>query len=182
LAFLGDSITEGWLTDGCAAWEHSFSRYKPLNLGIGGDETGQVLWRIANGELDGIHPKALVLLIGTNNIGNEGQTGADAAEGVQMIVQEIRARLPKTKVLLLAVLPRDEQPDTKFRKEVSDLNAKIRLLDDGKTVQYLDLASTFLNADGTLPRELFPDTLHLSAQAYERWAEAMMPVLKPLMK
>ena len=100
---------------------------------------------------------------------------------MELIVQEIRARLPNTKILLLAVLPRDEQPNTKFRKEVNELNAGIRFLNDGKMVQYLDFASTFLNADGTLPRELFPDTLHLSAQAYERWAEAMMPVLKTLM-
>jgi len=182
LVFLGDSITAAWLIDGQAAWAKYFAQYKPLNLGIGGDETSQILWRIENGELDGISPKVIVLLIGTNNIGNSGQTGKDTAKGVKCIVQKIRARLPATKILLLAVFPRDEQPNTKFRQEVSALNAGISTLHDGQTVYYLDFASTFLNADGSLPRDLFPDALHLSAKAYEMWAKAMMPTLRKLIE
>jgi beta-glucosidase len=180
LVFLGDSITAGWLTDGRAAWENYFAHYKPLNLGITGDETSQVLWRIENGELDGITPKAVVLLIGTNNIGNSGQTGQEAANGVRCVVQKIRARLPAAKILLLAVFPRDERPTMKFRQEVNSLNASISALDDGQTVYCVDLASTFLKADGSLPRDLFPDALHLSAKAYEMWAKAMMPTLRKL--
>ena len=180
LVFLGDSITAGWLTDGRAAWERYFAHYNPLNLGISGDETSHVLWRIEHGELDGITPRVVVLLIGTNDIGNSGQSGEDAAKGVRCIVQKIRASLPATRILLLAVFPRDEQPHTKFRREIHALNAGIFTLHDGRTVYYLDLSSTFLNADGSLPRDLFPDTLHLSAKAYEMWAKAMMPTLRQL--
>jgi beta-glucosidase len=101
---------------------------------------------------------------------------------VKLIVERIRAKLPAVKILLLAVFPRDELPQSQFRKEVDDLNACISPLHDGKSVHYLNLASTFLNADGSLSKELFPDTLHLSAKAYEMWAEAMMPMLEKLIR
>ena len=180
LVFLGDSIAEAWLTDGREAWDKYFAKYEPLNLGIGGDETGQVLYRIEHGELDGIQPKVLVLLIGTNNVGNIGHDPKDVADAVKLIVQKIRAKLPATKILLLGVFPREANPNARFRLEVDKLNTRLRLLHDSKAVHYLDLAGVFLRADGTLPSELFPDTLHLSPKAYEVWAEAMMPTLRNL--
>src|SRR3954466_15384342 len=104
VVFLGDSITEGW---GKAPhiWEHYFGKYQPANFGIGGDQTQHVIWRIENGELDGISPKAVVLMIGTNN--SASHTGEQIADAIKKTVGLIRAKIPGTKVLLLAILPRD---------------------------------------------------------------------------
>jgi len=181
LVFLGDSITARWLTDGREVWEHDFADDAPLNLGVPGDETGHVLWRIAHGELDGIHPRVVVVLIGTNNIGNSGQTGRDTARGVQCVVDAVRAKLPAANILLLAVFPREEQPQAKLRREVNALNARLSAWQHGPAIRYLDLSAAFLDADGRLPRDLFPDGLHLSAAAYEKWAKAMMPAIHALM-
>ncbi len=182
IVFLGDSITEGWAGDGKAAWTSYFAPLKPLNLGIGGDETSHILWRMENGELDGLNPKVLVLLIGTNNIGNVGHTGKATAEGMRRIVSTLRQKLPATKILLLAVFPRDEQPGTPFRKEIAELNAIIGRLHDGQMVHFVDYSQLFLQCDRVLPRELFPDSLHLSAKAYEIWAKAMIGTIEGLMK
>lgn len=170
VVFLGDSITEGWGGEGKAAWHRHFP--EALNLGIGGDETQHILWRMERGALDGLSPRVLVLLIGTNNIGNSGMSGEKSAEGVKKVVAEIRRRLPETKILLLAVFPRDEKPGTPFRQEVETLNALISKLDGGM-VKFVDYAPLFLEPGGTLPKRLFPDSLHLSAEAYDLLAGAL---------
>ena len=110
LVFLGDSITAGWGgKDNQPIWNKAFGAYTPANFGIGGDRTQHVLWRIQNGELDGgIKPKALVLMIGTNNVGGDSPEGI--AKGVTVIVETIRAKQPQAKILLLAVFPRGDKP------------------------------------------------------------------------
>jgi beta-glucosidase len=182
VVFLGDSITQAWLETGKASWERHFASMRPLNLGIGGDETQHILYRLDHGALDGISPKALVLLIGTNNIGNSGMSGLDTADGVIRVVEAIRQKLPQTRILLLKVFPRDHQPGTKFRGEVDALNRRIESLAKDPSVQILDYSSLFLNADGTLPADLFPDGLHLSPAAYERWAVAMRPAIEAIVQ
>lgn len=174
VVFLGDSITEGWLGTGKASWDRYFAPIRALNLGIGGDETQHILWRIDRGALDGISPKALVLLIGTNNIGNSGMNGTDSAKGVRRVLDAVRAKLPSTRILLLAVFPRDENPGTPFRREVQTLNREIALLADGRDVRLIDYAGLFQKPDGTLPQSLFPDFLHLSPEAYEIWARELV--------
>lgn len=181
VVFFGDSITQGWDSDGKAAWNKHFAQFRPLNLGIGGDETCHLLWRMDNGALDGISPKVLVLLIGTNNLGNAGHSGRDAAEGVKLVVQKIRQKLPDTKVLLLAVFPRDPEPQTHFRREIAILNGMIGKLHDGKTIHYVDYSPVFLRDGGKLPQELSPDYLHLSPAAYELWAKAMAPQIQAML-
>ncbi|MEQ1852211.1 MAG: platelet-activating factor acetylhydrolase IB subunit [Chthoniobacteraceae bacterium] len=178
LLFLGDSITAGW-NGQKATWEKAFGAYKPANFGIGGDRTQHVLWRIENGELDGIHPKVAVLMIGTNNSGSDP---ADRiAKGVTKIVETIREKSPKTKVLLLAVFPRGEKPNAQ-REKLQQVNATIQKLHDGKSVFFLDIGAKFLQPDGTLTKEIMPDFLHLSAKGYEIWADAISPKLAELMK
>ncbi len=181
VVFFGDSITQGWGGDGKAAWDKYFGQFRPLNTGIGGDETSHLLWRIENGALDGISPKALVLLIGTNNLGNAGHTGKDTAEGVKLVVQKVRQKLPATKVLLLGVFPRDAEPNTHFRKEIAIVNGIISKLHDGSTIHYVDYSPVFLRDGGKLPQELSPDYLHLSPAAYELWARAMTPHIQALL-
>ncbi|GDY23081.1 hypothetical protein LBMAG56_44280 [Verrucomicrobiota bacterium] len=178
LVFLGDSITAGW-GGKKEIWDKAFGMYRPANFGIGGDRTQHVLWRITNGELDGIKPKAAVLMIGTNNSGSDPADGI--AKGVTKIVETIRAKLPDTKILLLAVFPRGEKPNPQ-REKLKEVNTTIAKLDDGKSVFYLDIGDKFLQPDGTLTKEIMPDFLHLSAKGYQIWADAISPKLAELMK
>src|SRR5580765_322631 len=115
LLFVGDSITEGWGNN--SVWQKNYTPLNAVNIGIGGDTTENVLWRLENGEADGITPKVAVLLIGTNNFGLEGHAPDAVAKGVAAVVQALRKKLPTTKILLLAIFPRDEKPNTDTRKK-----------------------------------------------------------------
>jgi len=179
LLFLGDSITEGW--GGNAVWQKHYGTLNAANFGIGGDTTQNVLWRIANAEVDGLSPKVVVLLIGTNNFGLNGDTVDSASKGVAAVMAALRKKLPKSKVLLLGVFPRDEKPKTEARTKIAKLNAEIAKLEDKKSVRYLDVGAKFLAPDGSIPKEIMPDALHLSEKGYQIWAEAMEPLLKEMM-
>ncbi|MGN6642996.1 MAG: platelet-activating factor acetylhydrolase IB subunit [Verrucomicrobiota bacterium] len=187
LLFLGDSITDGWRWRGSNVWAHYYAPRHAANFGIGGDRTQHVLWRMENGELDGIKPKAVVLMIGTNNTGKErdGKTIRNSVpetiEGVTAIVKGLRSKLPATKILLLAIFPRGEK-DAPQRAQVAEINQQIAKLDDGKMVHFLDIGQKFLTADGTLPKEIMPDLLHPNEKGYQIWAEAMEPTLAELLK
>jgi lysophospholipase L1-like esterase len=172
LLFLGDSITQGWANN--EVWKRFYEPRKPANFGIGGDQTQHVLWRIQNGELDGIDPKVVVLMIGTNNASSA--TADDIAQGVTAIVKELRERLPKAKILLLGVFPRGEKPNS-TREKLQAVNATIAKLDDGSHVKFLDIGRSFLNEDGTISKEIMPDYLHLSSKGYRIWGDAMEPTL-----
>ena len=179
--FLGDSITQGWEGAGKEAWAKFFDPLKPMNAGIGGDRTEHVLWRIENGELEGHKPKAVVLMIGTNNSGSDEPEGT--ARGVTKIVETLRARLPDAKILLLAIFPRGAGPtNNPGRAKNEKVNSIIAKLHDGQHVHYLDIGAKFLQPDGTLTKEIMPDLLHLSAQGYQIWADAITPKLAELMK
>ena len=182
LVFLGDSITEAWDGPGAELWKTRYATRNAVNLGISGDQTEHLLWRLRNGNLDGIAPKAAVVMIGTNNVGNTGgkHTAEQIAAGVKAVLDELHARTPKTKVLLLAIFPRSEKPDA-MREKIVAINASLAKLADGERITFLDLATKFLAADGTLPKELMPDALHLSPKGYTIWSDAIEPELKRLM-
>lgn len=190
--FLGDSITDGWRRaergGGKAIWDREFAPLKAANFGIGGDRTQHVLWRLENGELDGIKPRAVVLMIGTNNTGFERDgttprnTPAETIAGVTAIVQKLRTALPATKILLLAVFPRGEKPDHPQRLQVNEINRGIARLGDGRHVHFLDINAQFLAPDGTLPKEIMPDFLHPAGQGYELWAAAIKAPLAKLLR
>lgn len=176
IVFLGDSITQGW--EGGPAkpsWDRFYGPRKPINLGFSGDRTQHVLWRLDNGEVDGLRPKAAVLMIGTNNVG--GDTPEAIADGIKAVVAKIQAKLPETKVLLLAVFPRGEKPDDPARAKVQKVNELVKPLHDGKKVVYLDIGPKFVQEDGTISKEIMPDFLHLSGKGYRIWAEAIEPTL-----
>ncbi len=172
LLFLGDSITQGWGKND--VWKRFYGPRHAANFGIGGDRTQHVLWRIEHGEIDGIHPRVAILMIGTNNVGSNSVD--EIAAGVTAIVHELRKRLPETKVLLLGVFPRGERPDA-TRKKLEEVNKQICRLDDGTNVSYLDIGKAFLNQDGTISRAIMPDFLHLTGKGYRLWADAMEPTL-----
>lgn len=184
--FLGDSITDGWRGKGQAIWEKNYAPLNAINFGIGGDRTEHVLWRMQNGELEGLKPKAVVLMIGTNNTGNNRDgtpknTNEEIAEGVTKIVQGLRTKLPGAKILLLAIFPRGEK-ETPIRARLKEINAKLAKLDDGKMIKYLDIGDKFLEADGTLSRDIMPDLLHPNDKGYQIWADAIEQPLAALLK
>ncbi len=187
ILFLGDSITYGWQTAGQTVWNKYYAPRHAANFGIGGDRTQHVLWRIQHGELDGIKPKVVVLLIGTNNNGQEKDTGKprnstpEVIEGVTAVVKALRAKLPQSKILLLAIFPRSEKVSP-IRDQLQNINAAIATLDDGKHVKFLDIGQKFLEPDGTLSKEVMPDLLHLSQRGYQIWADAMEGTLKQMLK
>ena len=184
LVFLGDSITEGWFWgNNSEIWDAHFGKYNPVDFGIGGDKTQHVLWRIDNGELDGISPKVLVLLIGTNNI---GYPAADILRGDEKIVAEIHQKLPQTRLLLLAIFPRGADPTDphviEMRQKIKTVNAGLAQLDDGNMTRYLDIGDKFLAPDGSIPKDIMPDALHPNHAGFEIWADAMQPLLDEMMK
>jgi beta-glucosidase len=178
LLMIGDSITDMWSNRGKEVWTKYYGKRNAVNLGIGGDKTENVLWRLQNGNIDGIKPKLAVVMIGTNNVGSGAK---QIAAGVQAIVETLRTKLPETKVLLLAIFPRDAEAKSGRRVELAQVNEIIAKLADDKNVFFLDIGPKFLTNDGTLSKDIMPDFLHPSAKGYEIWAEAMEPSIKKLM-
>ncbi len=171
LIFMGDSITQGWTDIARDVWDQAFGGYQPLRLGIGGDKTQQVLWRIRAGELDGLDPKALVLLIGTNNLG-WGNSVPDTVAGVEAVVKSIQERLPTTPILLLGILPAGERWDDPRRQPIQAVNAALgqKFSDPKALVQFLNLEAAFLQEDGSLSKAEFADFLHPTYLGYEIFA------------
>lgn len=193
VVFLGDSITHGWESKGKVVWEKYWAPLKAANFGIGGDRTEHVLWRLDHGNFDGLKPKLIVLMIGTNNTGHQGMTPKElngetysstaeqTAEGVKAILAKLKAKCPQAKILVLAIFPRGEKPDDKWRVQNTATNALIKNFADNKTVFFLDINAKFLQPDGTLTREIMPDLLHPNEKGYEIWAEAIAPKVKELL-
>lgn len=181
LLFLGDSITQGWDGPGRTVWNQYYGNLKAASFGVGYDRTQHVLWRLQNGEGTGFNPKAIVLMIGTNNIGQNPP--ADIAAGIGAIVAELRTRFANAKILLLGIFPRDFK-DSRNRRLVAETNRLIAPLNDNRHVFYLDLAGKFIDADGNIPPTLVGNNppLHPTAAGYAVWAEAIRAPLARLMQ
>ena len=180
--FIGDSITQLFETgSGSEVWARYFGPkgvYPSLNLGYSGDRTEHVLYRIANGELDGYEAELVVLMIGTNNTGHrtlEEEAPADTIIGVKRCVDAIRAKQPKAKVVLCAIFPRDAEVNGPSRVRNAIVNREIRKFADGRHVIWCDINQRFLRPDGHLPAQMMPDRLHPGALGYEIWANALLP-------
>ena len=181
VVFLGDSITAGWAGNGKEVFKE-YAKYNAANFGIGGDRVQHVLWRVENGEFDGIKPKAVVRMIGTNNAGGAENSPEQIAAGIKNIIDAIHKRSPDTKVLLLAIFPRGPNPADANRMKNEKVNAIIAKLDDGKKVHFFDIGAKFLKPDGTLERTVMPDLLHLNAASYQVEADAIREKLASLVK
>lgn len=179
LVFIGDSITQGWEGSGKNVWAKFYGKRNAVNLGIGGDRTQHVIWRLDNGNLKGIAPKAAVIMIGTNNSGSN--TPEEIAAGVTAIVRQLQDKTPKTKILLLATFPRGATPADPKRQVNEKSNAIVAKLASDENVSYLDIGPKFLGEDGSLSKEIMPDLLHLSEKGYTIWAESIEAELAKLM-
>ncbi|RBP35375.1 lysophospholipase L1-like esterase [Roseimicrobium gellanilyticum] len=181
--FLGDSITQGWSTTGEDPWEKHFAPFKAANFGLGGDKTGNVLWRIENGELEGISPKVVVLMIGMNNLWDGKNTSTDIVTGIRTIVDKLRAKLPQSKVLILGLPPSGADPMGLDRVRIAQVNTEAAGIGNGAEVRFLDLFPRFLTRNGTLvPGAYAPDNVHLTAQGYAILAEELRPWVEQMMK
>lgn len=187
LLFLGDSITRQWVTVP-HIWNHYYGACQPASFGIGGDGTQHLIWRIANCELDGISPKVVVLLIGTNNCGSASAN--DISAGIRKIVSLIHEKMPTTKILVLGIFPRgprinaDGNPDNweSHMSKIRAINADLATLDNGHNIRSLDITSHFRGNDGTTPKSIMPDQVHLTAAGYQIWADAMQPLLLEMLR
>jgi lysophospholipase L1-like esterase len=172
LVFVGDSITQGWGNND--VWKKFYGHRRAMNAGIGGDRTQHVLWRLDHGNVDGIKPKLVVLMIGTNNSNREDNTAEEIGAGIVAIVGKLKEKLPEAKILVLAVFPRGEKPNAQREKNAKASEIASRTADD-KQVFFLDIGQQFLGEDGILSKEIMPDYLHLTAKGYEIWAKSIEP-------
>jgi lysophospholipase L1-like esterase len=182
--FMGDSITDFWRNPegnyaGKPVLDKYFGELKVANFGIAGDTTQGVLYRLRHGEGQGFSPKAVMLMIGTNNTGRN--TAAEIAEGIGAVVLELQKDFPKAKILLLGIFPRSTANDP-VRAAIAEINTSIARLHDGDRVHYLDIGSKFLDAGGGIPKDVMTDALHPTTKGYEIWAEAVKEPLANLMK
>ncbi|WP_457393768.1 GDSL-type esterase/lipase family protein [Roseateles sp. P5_E1] len=182
VVFIGDSITQGWEKDGSEVWQRHYAPLHALALGFGGDRTENALWRLQHGEVDGIAPKVAVLMIGTNNTGHRAEAPERTAAGVKRLLDELRQRLPRTQLLLLAIFPRGDKPDDFLRGINQRVNKLLEGLADGRSVHFLDINAALLNTDGTLGKDVMPDLLHPNAKGYDIWQRSMAPTLQKLLR
>jgi lysophospholipase L1-like esterase len=183
ILFMGDSITDFWRNSdgpfaGKPVLDKHFGQWNVANFGIAGDTTQGVLYRLQNGEGQGFSPKAVMLMIGTNNTARN--SAAEIGEGIGAVVLELQRDFPQAKILLLGVFPRS-RPNDPVRATIAEINRTIAKLHDGERVHYLDIGAKFLDADGAIPTDVMSDLLHPSAKGYEIWAQAVKEPLSKLM-
>jgi beta-glucosidase len=182
LLFIGDSITQGWENEGAPVWKKHYADRNAFAIGFSGDRTENVLWRLQHGAVENMSPQLVVMMIGTNNTGHRQEKPAYTAAGIKKLLTELHQRLPESKVLLLAIFPRDEQPDGSLRQINNGTNEIIKNYADNKRVFFADINSVFLTKDGVLPKDIMPDLLHPNEKGYSLWVEALEPNLQKLMK
>jgi lysophospholipase L1-like esterase len=184
--FLGDSITRRWgatdYPDFLAHWRKSFHGWNAGNFGWGADATQNILWRLNHGELEGVNPKVIVLLAGTNNLPGTKDPAAkiaDVTRGLTAIVELCRAKAPDATIVVMGILPRNDQPG--LMPVIEGINANLAQLADGKKIRYLNINAQLAGPDGTLFEGMTVDRLHLSLKGYQVWADALKPVLTELL-
>jgi lysophospholipase L1-like esterase len=177
--FLGDSITQRWLSVGRASWNHYFAPMSSYDFGISGDVTQTLLWRISHGELTGLQPKVVVLMIGTNNLSTA--TSSEIVGGIHTITNVIQAYAPSARILLLGILPRGGPQDTDERAKIAAINQELPRLDNHHTLRFLNVDSLFSAPDGEPLPTLLPDQLHPGAVGYQVLGKAIYPWVRSLL-
>jgi len=186
LYFEGDSITRRWgaldYPELLAHWNDTFHGWNAANFAWGGDRTENILWRLENGELDGVHPKVIVLLAGTNNLGRDPggeEVAAEVTRGLEAIVAACREKAPEATIVLTAIFPRNDNPAV--LPTIASINANLAAMADGDSIRFLDVNPGLTGADGLLLEEMTVDGLHLGLKGYQVWAEGLKPILTELL-
>ena len=183
LYFEGDSITRRWEATHNANWDQNFGGWRAADFGAGGDRTQNVLYRIEHGELDGVNPKVIVLLIGTNNVGFVPVKGSDEAlveditKGIKACLDVFQQKAPKAKILLMGITPRNTNGSTALMPTINKINQRIAKFANNKRIKYLNINDTLADNDGKLYEGMTDDGLHLTDKGYQIWADAMKPLL-----
>lgn len=192
--FAGDSITRRW---GCsdpqyrellANWRTNFFGWNAANFAWGGDTVQNILWRLENGELAGVHPQVIVLLAGTNNLRVRPSAEEDEAQvrevvaGIRAILDSMQRQAPAATIILMAILPRNNPPaGTALMPTIRRINERLAALADGRRVRFLDINARLTDAAGHLLPGMTVDGLHLSAKGYQVWADALKPIFTELL-
>jgi len=192
--FAGDSITRRWgcsdaaYRDLLAHWRANFFGWNAANFAWGGDTVQNILWRLENGELEGVNPKVIVLLAGTNNLGRDAVgDGAEAkveevVAGIRAILDSMQRQAPQATLLLMGILPRNNPPaGAALMPTINRINERLAGFADGQRVRYLNLNAQLTDADGKLIDGMTADGLHLAVKGYQVWADALKPVFTDLL-
>jgi lysophospholipase L1-like esterase len=184
--FLGDSITRRWgatdYPDFLANWKQNFFGWNAANFGWGGDTTQNILWRLENGELDGVNPKVIVILAGTNNVGRDPGDDArvaDITRGIQAIIDLCQRKAPRATIILTAIFPRND--NLAVIPTINRINENIAAFADGKKIRFLNINNKLAGPDGVLFEGVTVDKLHLSLKGYQIWADALKPLLRKIL-
>ena len=190
--FLGDSITRRWGTSDeqykhfLANWQQNFFGWDAANFGWGGDTTQNILWRLNNGELDNVNPKIIVLLAGTNNVGNKSPQGNDdprvddITSGIKAVLDVCRKKAPKATIVLMGIFPRND--NMAVMPVITQINERITKFADGKKIRFVNINDRLADKDGKLFEGMtVPDKLHLDLKAYQVWADALRPIFTELL-
>ena len=177
IAFIGDSITQQWESAGKDVWAADWAPRGAINCGIGGDRTQHVIGRLDDGLMQALAApnnaiSTVVIHIGTNNTAEPADSAADIAAGITSIVDRVQTGLPSARIVLMSIFPRGARPNAQ-RYMIDDINARIAPLAKGPNVTILDIGPRLLTADRAIPKELMPDFLHLSPEAYRIWSDAL---------
>lgn len=189
VVMIGDSITHFWagppqakIQRGREAWKELFGDRRVLNLGFGWDRTQNVLWRFEHGEFDGLHPRCVVLNIGTNNFSStpnaKANTPVEVAAAIRAICIRIRSKSPDSRIVLMGVFPRGAKPTDPFRAKIAELNRILAEFGEVPGITFLDIGGQFLLPNGEIPRNLMSDFCHPAEQGYALWAAALKPLLQ----
>lgn len=183
IVFIGDSITHHWggipkstLGNGAKVLQTEFAKHRVLNLGFGHDRTQNALWRLQNGEIDGLSPEWVVINIGSNNT-SDGNTSEAIMQGIRLVCEEVRKRVPKARIILMSIFPRELKPTHRRRLQIDQLNALIASYAAEQKFVHLDIGKQFLDANGEVLRSLLPDTCHPNAEGYRIWAKALLEII-----
>jgi len=189
--FEGDSITRRWGTSDeqykhfYANWRANFFGWNAADFGWGGDLTQNILWRLQNGELDNVKPKVIVLLAGTNNVGNKSpaeddQRAVDIPRGIKAILDVLRRKAPKATIILMGIFPRND--NMAVMPIINQVNETISKFADGKKIRYLNINDKMADKDGKLFEGItVKDGLHLDVKGYQVWADALKPIFQKLL-
>lgn len=170
---LGDSITQGWESQGKQVWQQHFGKINTLNLGFGGDRTENLLWRLEHGELDAVKPKLITIMIGTNNTGHRQDSPQAIVEGVNRIISLVKDKQPAATIVLYAIFPRGADDQDELRQNNQHTNQQLAALAEKFGIRFIDINNAFVSANGTLSTDIMPDLLHPNAAGYQIWADSL---------
>ncbi|MDN4503927.1 GDSL-type esterase/lipase family protein [Alteromonadaceae bacterium BrNp21-10] len=181
--FVGDSITEGWQWgDNQKVFDKHFSKLRTLNMGIGGDQTQEVLWRLQDMASITLHPKVITLLIGVNNFGHSNHSAEEVFSGVKAVVETLSKNYPQAQILINGILPYDASHSSANRLRVRNTNTQIAVLAEQPNIHFVDFGGAFLNEEGDISAEIMADFLHPTALGYQHFAEQLLPSVQQLLR